>query len=69
MVELEQEEFERLKNFETMYNELKPQHDELVNKHNTLKDDYITLSKGQQPNGDSNKQDEFDALCSTRFKK
>ena len=68
MVEIEQEELERLKDIENKYNTLLPEHEELVGKHNSLKDDYISLSKGQQTNG-GNKQDDFDEYCSNKFKK
>lgn len=70
MVEIEQEELERLKGFEEQYNTLKQEHDELNNKHAKLKDDYIELSKGQQLKSDNKgNTDPFDEICKEKFGK
>ena len=67
MVEIEQEEFERLKSFEELYNQLNEKHTKLEGEHNTLKDDYIALSRGQQQG--ANNKDDFDTLCQEKFNK
>lgn len=69
MVEIEQEELERLKGFEVKYNELSLKHEELQSMHNTLKDDYIELSKGQRDNENNKQTDSFDQICAERFGK
>ena len=73
MVEITQEEFERLKSFETKATELQAKYDEEVANHNTtkeklgnLKDDYIAICKGQRNGGDNN-TDDFDAICQRKF--
>ena len=75
MVEIEQEEIERLKAIETEHKQLvedhknlKIEHDKLSGEHNTLKNDYIALSKGQQDKVD-NKTDDFDTICAKKFGK
>lgn len=68
MVEVEQEELERLKGFESKYAELEKEHADLKTRHDTLKDDYISLSKGQQGKEEDNK-DDFTAYCEKKFKK
>lgn len=75
MVEIEQEELERLRGIEAKYTELETshnalqaEHDTLKNTHNTLKDDYIALSKGQLLNKDNKqKSDLFDEYCANKF--
>lgn len=69
MVEIEQEELERLKEIETKYGELQNAHADLNDRHNKLKDDYIELSKGQQQGSDNKEVDEFEELCKSKFKK
>ena len=69
MVEIEQEELERLRNIEKEHTTLKEQHNTLKNEHNTLKDDYIALSKGQRDKGGVDKTDTFDEYCKQRFGK
>lgn len=73
MVEITQEEFERLTGIEKKYNELVPKHEELTTKHeelttkhNELKDDYISICKGQRGT-ENNNADEFDAVCNEKF--
>lgn len=68
MVEVEQEEFERLKGLESKYAELEKEHADLKTRHDTLKDDYISLSKGQQGKVEDNK-DDFTDYCEAKFKK
>lgn len=69
MVEIEQEELERLKGIEKEHLTLKEAHDKLTAEHSTLKDDYITLfKKGQQGKVDNN-VDLFDEACKQRYGK
>ena len=75
MVEITQEEFERLKGFETKVTELEGKLSEEITKHNetkekfgTLKDDYIAICKGQRGSNDNN-TDDFDAICARKFGK
>lgn len=69
MVEIEQEELERLKGIETAYGDLKAKHDELTGKHDKLKDDYIAVCNSrQQPQNRSN-TDEFTQFCVSKFGK
>lgn len=72
MVEIEQEELERLRETETRYNSLLEEHNTLRSEHETLskshselKDDYIKLCKGQVQSPPQ--EDDFDALCSKKF--
>lgn len=74
MVEITQEEFERLTNIEKehntlleTHNNLVAEHEELKGKHNTLKDDYIAICKGQHKGNDNT--DDFDNYCSKKFGK
>lgn len=67
MVEIEQEELTALREKASKYDELLPIHEELEKNHNSLKDDYITLCKGQQQSAP--KADDFDTLCSSKFDK
>ena len=75
MVEITQEEFERLKGFEEQYNSLQAKYEEEVAKHNetknqlgTLKDDYIAICKGQHK-GSEQSTDDFDSICNEKFGK
>lgn len=75
MAEIEQEELERLREFETKYNQLNDEHeklkgvhDKLKGEHETLKNDYVSLSNGQLDKG-SNTADDFDILCAKKFGK
>lgn len=68
MVEIEQEELERLKEVETKYNALNEEHSALQTAHATLKDDYIEICKSQRQFSD-NKGDEFDEYCKSKFVK
>lgn len=68
MVEIEQEEIERLRAVEESHNLLLAEHEKLKNAHTTLQSDYIELSKGQRDNQD-NKVDDFDAFCAKKFGK
>lgn len=68
MVEIEQEELDRLRNIETAHAQLQQEHADLQARHNTLKDDYIGLSKGQRENS-NNKTDTFDDICKQRYGK
>ena len=68
MVEIEQEELERLKAIEEQHSTLVQEHETLKNAHSQLKDDYISLSKGQQ-HKEYNKEDDFDAYCKSKFGK
>lgn len=75
MVEITQEEFERLKGFESNYNELQAKYNEEVANHNetknqlgTLKDDYIAICKGQLK-GNEQSTDDFDSICKEKFGK
>ena len=75
MVEIEQEEYERLIAVDKAHKELSENHAKLVKEHEELKvnngqlkDDYIKLCKGQQQ-GLDNKPDDFDALCAKKFGK
>ena len=75
MAEITQEELERLTGIEKKYNELLPKHEELVakheeltTKHNSLKDDYISICKGQHST-ENNNTDEFDSVCKEKFDK
>lgn len=68
MVEIEQEEIERLRAIETAHNVLLEEHEKLKGAHSTLQSDYIELSKGQRGNQDNKSQvDEFDAFCKQKF--
>ena len=68
MVEIEQEELDRLRSIETAHTQLQQEHADLQARHNTLKDDYIGLSKGQRENS-NNKTDTFDDICKQRYGK
>lgn len=68
MVEIEQEELDRLRNIENDYNNLTSAHNKLQEAHNTLKDDYISLCQGRGQS-DSNKENDFDKICSEKFDK
>ena len=68
MVEIEQEELERLKGIENAHNALVQEHENLKAQHNTLKDDYIAMSKGQHGKA-NNDTDLFDDFCSKKFGK
>lgn len=69
MVEIEQEELERLKGIETNYNELVEKHTKLEKDHSTLKDEYIEMSRGQRGVSGTNKTDEFTDYCKNKFGK
>lgn len=68
MVEIEQEELERLRAIEEQHNTLLAEHEQLKQSNSTLKDDYIALCKGQQQKA-VNKTDDFDVLCKEKFGK
>lgn len=68
MVEVEQEEIERLRAIETSYTELTEKHSKLEKDHATLKDEYIELSRHavSKPKTETS---EFDAFCKNKFGK
>lgn len=69
MVEIEQEEFERLKGIETAYGELQATHQDLNERHNKLKDDYIEVCKSQRQTSGSGNTDDFSQFCKDKFGK
>lgn len=68
MVEIEQEELDLIKSKAEQYDVLKAEHDKLVAEHNTLKDDYISLSKGQHED-EMKSVDYFAEYCKKRYGK
>lgn len=68
MVEIDEEELNSLRSMAEQFDTLKAEHDKLVADHNTLKDDYISLSKGQRED-EMGSVDYFAEYCKKRYGK
>ena len=67
MVEIDEEELNSLRSRAEQFDTLKAEHDKLVADHNTLKDDYISLSKGQRED-EMKSVDYFAEMCKKRYR-
>lgn len=67
MVEIEEEELAGLRNRAGLYDNLVNEHENLKQAHNQLKDDYISICRGQQKQ--NNDVDDFDKICADKFDK